>query len=97
VRGANINYVNSNGLTALHNFVENKLHDAIKFLLYKGADPHIMDLTGEDCCDKAKRLEIDHMYKEFQECSLRKKVIPMLPNGKHPDYKNLPYFKYQKE
>lgn len=93
VRGANINYVNSNGITALHLFVDNENHSAIKYLLWKGAEPHMMDLTGEDCCDKAKRLGIDKEYKEFQECQFRKKIIPMLPNGLHPQFNKLPFFK----
>ena len=55
VRGANINYVNSNGQTALQICIENKNHSAVKLLLQKGAHPHIMDLNGEDACDKAKK------------------------------------------
>jgi ankyrin repeat protein len=54
VRGADFNYVNRNGNTALHLCVENHLEEAVAFLLKKGADPHIMDLSGEDACDKAK-------------------------------------------
>ena len=45
-RGADINYVNKNGCTALHLCVENKIGDAIGFLFKKGANPHIMDLGG---------------------------------------------------
>ena len=55
VRGANLDYVNSNGNTALHLCVENQLNSAVEFLLKKGANPHIMDLSGEDACDKAKK------------------------------------------
>ena len=55
VRGANINYVNRNGQTALHFAIENLNRNAIKFLLKKGAEVHVMDLSGEDACDKAKR------------------------------------------
>jgi ankyrin repeat protein len=51
-RGANINYVNTNGKTPLHILIENKQVTQIKYLLTKGADPHIMDLTGMDVCDK---------------------------------------------
>ena len=54
VRGAKIDYVNKNGLTALHLCIENNLREAVEFLLFKGANPHIMDLKGEDACDKAK-------------------------------------------
>lgn len=54
VRGAKIDYVNRNGNTALHLCVENGLKEAVEFLIFKGANPHIMDLNGEDACDKAK-------------------------------------------
>ena len=43
-----------------------------------------MDLTGEDACDKAKKFGIESEYKQFQECKLSKKIIPMLPSGRHP-------------
>ena len=84
VRGARINYVNRNGQTALHLAIENVNRDAIRFLLKKGAEVHIMDLTGEDACDKAKRFGLAAEFKQFQDCSLSKKIIPMLPSGKHP-------------
>jgi ankyrin repeat protein len=58
VRGADINHVNRNGNTALHLCVENSLLDAINFLLKKGANPHIADLSNEDACDKAKKNSI---------------------------------------
>lgn len=65
VRGAKVNYVNSNGFNALHIFVETKNIAAIKFLFKMGADPHIMDLTGEDACDKAKKNGLCNVFKEF--------------------------------
>ena len=65
VRGSNINYVNRNGQTALQMAVENMQKNAVKFLLQKGAEVHIMDLTGEDACDKAKRFGIDIEFKQF--------------------------------
>jgi ankyrin repeat protein len=55
VRGADINYVNKNGNTALHLCVENRLTDSVNFLLKKNANPHIVDFAGEDSCDKAKK------------------------------------------
>ena len=57
-RGSNINYVNSNGKTPLHIFIENKLIEQCKYLLSKNADPHIMDLTGLDVCDKVKQFDL---------------------------------------
>ena len=53
IRGANMDYCNKNGLTALHLMIENRLLKACRFLLEKGSNPHIVDLQGEDCCDKA--------------------------------------------
>ena len=65
VRGAQIDYVNRNGQTALHLCVANKLIDAVEFLLFKGANPHIMDLEGEDACDKAKSNGLARAIPEF--------------------------------
>lgn len=91
-RGSNINYVNSNGQTALHICIENKLMEQIKFLLTHDANPYIMDLTGRDCCDLAKFYKIDHKFKQLQQGSLIKKIIPMLPDGTHANPDNLPFF-----
>jgi ankyrin repeat protein len=55
VRGADVNYCNKNGNTALHLCIENNLKEAVVCLLKKGANPHIMDLNDEDSCDKAKK------------------------------------------
>ena len=57
-RGGNINYVNKNGKTILHLLCENMNFDGIKFVLENGGNPHIMDLSGMDVCDKAKQLGI---------------------------------------
>jgi ankyrin repeat protein len=53
-RGANLDHVNKQGKTALHLCVEQKNVESIKYLLFKGADQHILDLNEKDCCDKAK-------------------------------------------
>ena len=45
-RGASLDYVNCFGHTALHFFVEKGLVEQIQYLLFKGANPHIMDLHG---------------------------------------------------
>jgi ankyrin repeat protein len=55
VRGSNINYVNQNGKTALHMCVDNKNINAVNFLIKNRAHLHIMDLNGEDACEKAKK------------------------------------------
>ena len=53
-RGANIDFVNRNGNTALHLCVKMKRAEAVKFLLEKNAQQHITDLEGRDACDMAK-------------------------------------------
>ena len=53
-RGANKNYVNTDGKTALHLCLENRLIPQVKYLLKMGSNPHIMDLSGKDICDKVK-------------------------------------------
>ena len=54
-RGAQVDYVNQFGLTALHICVEKKLAKPVEYLLFKNANPHLMDLNEMDACDKAKR------------------------------------------
>jgi len=90
VRGARIDYVNRNGKTALHICVENKLVEAVKFLLSKGANPHIMDLEGNDVCDKAKNNGLALVIPTFNNCNIMKKVIPLLPHGEHADIRQIP-------
>lgn len=82
-RGAKVDFVNSDGHTALHICIDNRLIEQCKFLLQNGANPHIMDIQGRDVCDKAKLygiVKIDGL----DNCSVRKKIIPVLPDGKHP-------------
>jgi len=59
MRGANINYCNKiTGFTPLHQAIESKMNSkTIKFLLKYGANPHIEDKDGRDCCDKANGVE----------------------------------------
>ena len=97
VRGAKIDYVNRNGKTALHICVENKITEAVKFLLSKGANPHIMDLEGHDTCDKAKSNGLAIDIPQFNNCNIHKKVIPLLPHGEHADVLKIPLFRKQEE
>ena len=65
MRGADVNYANRDGHTPLHfAIVKAKSRGitdrTIKFLLKAGANPHIEDVRGEDCCDKAQRLGVFH-------------------------------------
>lgn len=94
VRGANIDYVNKNGNTALHLCIENQLTDAVEFLLFKGAKRHIMDLNFEDACDKAKKNGIAQKFPKFNNCNITKKIIPKLPEGASRDVAKMPeYFR----
>lgn len=60
MRNADVNYQSSkNGNTALHIAIEKLLPlKYVKFLLKNGANPHIEDHTGKDCCDKAKGIQL---------------------------------------
>jgi ankyrin repeat protein len=53
-RGANIDYVNREGKTVLVLATQLLRMQSIQFLLDRGANPHIEDLTGQDACDYAK-------------------------------------------
>lgn len=86
VRGANVNYANRNGNTALHLLIENNvmsdgkasLYEQIHFLIKKGANPHIMDLNGEDACDKAKKSGFAVLLTQFNNCNPRLKREPKI-------------------
>ena len=55
MRGANINHVNNiTGFTPLHTAIKANLESKVlKFLFSIGANPHIENYEGLDCCDKA--------------------------------------------
>jgi ankyrin repeat protein len=68
-RGSEINFVNSKGLTPLHYAIEANLESKmIKFLFNNGADPHIKDTKGRDCCDYAKNKQRYARVKQLSEC-----------------------------
>lgn len=46
-----------------------------------------MDLFGLDVCDKAKNLKITCL--DLNNCQVRKKIIPILPDGTYPDINQL--------
>ena len=74
MRKANINYINKiTGLTPLHTAIEAQINSqVVKFLLSNGANLHIEDLNGLDCCDKAEQIERYAKIKEFRkkECKV---------------------------
>jgi len=45
-----------------------------------------MDLEGKDVCDKAVEYGITGI-EEFTNCTFKKKIIPMLPDGTYPKYR----------
>ena len=65
-RGSNINHQNSDYKTFLHYAIENQMESQmIKFLLNNGANPHIEDKDGLDCCDRGRlirRYSKIHMF-----------------------------------
>ena len=64
MRGANANFCGIKKLTPLQQAIDNKVPTkVIKFLLKQGANPHIEDPNGLDCCDKAQKIE---MYKQIK-------------------------------
>ena len=69
MRGADTNHVNKiTGLTPLHTAIKAKLESkVIKYLLSIGANPHIEDTEGFDCCDKAQDIERYSKVKEFKK------------------------------
>ena len=56
-------------LPLLHLCVENNLDDAVEFLIFKGANLHIMDIFGEDACDKAKKNGMAMRIHKFNDCN----------------------------
>lgn len=70
MRGADVNYVNKiTGLTPLHQAIDAKLNSKIvNFLIKAGANPHMEDFDGNDCCDKAEDIE---RYQKLRALTLR--------------------------
>lgn len=72
MRGSNINYTNKiTGLTPLQIAIQNNMNSkVVKFLLREGANPHVEDKDGKDCCEKAQGNERYEKIKIFKnpEC-----------------------------
>jgi len=57
-----------------------------------------MDLMGEDACDKAKKNGMAVDIPEFNNCNIKLKILPLLPDGTHAEVgKHMPVFKKQLE
>ena len=54
-----------------------------------------MNLEGLDACDLAVKNGLAKEIPEFNNCNINKKIVPMLPNGRHADIKDIPIFKKQ--
>ena len=96
-RGAEIDMVNKFGKTALHYCVEMKLKEAVEYLLYKGANQHILDLDEKDCCDKAKFNGLALEMLLFNNCTLSKKIKPKMPDGSYPKFVYGEFYQKQKK
>ena len=56
-----------------------------------------MDLTGMDVCDKVQQFGLQKEIAQLKNCRVERKVVPLLPNGKHPGLIDLPYYEKQKK
>ena len=75
-RGSDVNYTSptsSFGQSLLVQAVRLQKHEIIEFLLRQGANPHIMDLSGSDACDYAKKLGFASKYNCFSGCDPKAK------------------------
>jgi hypothetical protein len=43
-----------------------------------------LDKDEKDCCDKAKENGLAKKIKKFNDCNIRKKTMPLLPDGTYP-------------
>lgn len=84
-RGANVDFANSEGQTALSICVQRQLQKQIDYLLYKGANQHILDIHGLDSCDYAKQNGISRTMLCFNNCNRLKQLIPLLPDMTYPE------------
>lgn len=73
-RGADVNYCNKQGKTAIFLCVENKLREATAFLLKNNANSHIMNFENQDACDKAKQNGMAMKFWQFNDCNINLKI-----------------------
>lgn len=67
--------------------------EAVRFLLRKGANPHIMDLSGQDACDMAKKQgSVAREIAIFNNCNPHQKILPLMPNGQHAELNSMVFF-----
>lgn len=51
-----------------------------------------MDLAGEDACDKAKIAGLKKQFPSLNDCHLRLKQPPVLPNGQFVNVNDMPFY-----
>ena len=56
--------------------MEKNLEDQTLYLMFKGANRHLLDFEEKDCCDKAKENGLAKVIHEFVDCIINKKFIP---------------------
>ncbi len=54
-----------------------------------------MNLEGLHACDIAKANGLARDIAEFNNCNITKKIIPMLPDGRHAEARDIPVLKQQ--
>jgi len=83
MRGANVNYINKiTGLTPLHQAIDAHLNSKIvNFLVKAGANPHMEDYEGKDCCDKATNVERYEKLRALTSYECKKNPSLRIPAG----------------
>jgi len=89
-RGADVNHLYSmhGGKSAVAIMVEQKNDLAVKFLLDKLANPHLVfGLDNKDACDLAKENGLDKRFFAFGKCNGENKVFPRDAVGPITDHR----------
>ena len=50
-----------------------------------------------DICDKVQQFGLQKQIPKLLSCKAEKKVIPLLPNGNHPNLIDLPFYEKQRD
>ena len=88
IQGADPNFKDEKGETALHQASNNGRLEVIKHLIAKGADPKLKDHNGKTACDLAidRNTESDWRYEKYGR--VMDYLLPFTPNSTLPNFKN---------